>query len=62
MRTYRRDYFWGRGVFIPGLGTSPQHLLDSGELVNHHQRGQYPLIIDETAPLPPRIKDTIVFR
>ena len=34
----------------------PKHLLDSRELTDHHQRGQYPLSIDETTHLPPKIE------
>ena len=40
----------------------PKCLLDLGELVNHHQRGQYPLNIGATAHLPLRTDGAIVFR
>ena len=33
---------------------SQKCLLDLGELVNHHQRGWYPLSIDGTAQIPPK--------
>ena len=39
----------------------PKCLLDLGELVNHHQRGWYPLSIDKITHLPPRIEGAIIF-
>ena len=43
------------------LGASPKMPLDLGEPVNCHQRGRYPLSINNTAQLPLRIEGTIVF-
>ena len=43
------------------LGTSPKSLLDSGQLVDYHQRGWCPLSIGGTTQPPQRIEGTIVF-
>ena len=44
------------------MGASHKTPLDSGKPVDCHQRGWYPLSVNETAQLPMRIEGSVVFR